>query len=29
VEFKGKSGMIHISKLSPLRAMKVEDYVKE
>ena len=29
VEFSGKSGMIHISKLSPLRAMKVEDYVKE
>ena len=29
VEFKGKSGMIHISKLSPVRAMKVEDYVKE
>ena len=29
VEFKGKSWMIHISKLSPLRAMKVEDYVKE
>ena len=29
VEFKGKTGMIHISKLSPLRAMNVEDYVKE
>ncbi|MDQ7022742.1 MAG: polyribonucleotide nucleotidyltransferase [Candidatus Gracilibacteria bacterium] len=29
IEFSGKSGMIHISKLSPLRAMKVEDYVKE
>jgi len=29
VEFKGKSGMIHISKLSPLRAIKVEEYVKE
>ena len=29
VEFSGKSGMIHISKLSPLRAMKVEDYVTE
>jgi polyribonucleotide nucleotidyltransferase len=29
VEFKWKSWMIHISKLSPLRAMKVEDYVKE
>ncbi len=29
VEFSGKSWMIHISKLSPLRATKVEDYVKE
>jgi polyribonucleotide nucleotidyltransferase len=27
VSFKNTSGMIHISKLSPLRAMKVEDYV--
>ena len=27
VNFKNTSGMIHISKLSPLRAMKVEDYV--
>jgi polyribonucleotide nucleotidyltransferase len=29
VEFKGKTWMIHISKLSPLRAINVEDYVKE
>ena len=28
VEFKGKSGMIHISKLSAERVMKVEDIVK-
>lgn len=27
VNFKNTSGMIHISKLTPLRAMKVEDYV--
>lgn len=27
VSFKNTSGMIHISKLTPLRAMKVEDYV--
>ncbi|MBS9775383.1 polyribonucleotide nucleotidyltransferase [Candidatus Gracilibacteria bacterium] len=29
VGFKGKSGMIHISKLSPKRVMNVEDIVKE
>ncbi len=29
VEFKWKSWMIHISKLSPLRAEKIEDFVKE
>ncbi|MBW7954618.1 polyribonucleotide nucleotidyltransferase [Candidatus Gracilibacteria bacterium] len=28
VEFRGKSGMIHISKLSPLRVEKVEDILK-
>ena len=28
VEFKNTSGMIHISKLSPARVMKVEDIVK-
>lgn len=27
VSFKNTSGMIHISKLTPLRAMKVEDYL--
>ncbi len=29
IDFRGKSGMIHISKLSPKRVMKVEDIVKE
>lgn len=29
VEFKGKSGMIHISKLSPFRVNNVEDIVKQ
>lgn len=28
VEFRGKSGMIHISKLAPTRVVKVEDIVK-
>jgi polyribonucleotide nucleotidyltransferase len=28
VSFKNTSGMIHISKLSPLRATSVEEYVK-
>lgn len=28
VEFKGKSGMVHISKLAPWRVMNVEDVVK-
>jgi len=28
IDFKGKSGMIHISKLAPTRTLKVEDVVK-